>query len=326
MTPSRGIVVVVAALLLGGAAGVAPAFAQTEDERRRARKLAGEGLDLARAGDLPTALERLRGARALVPAPTLDLEIARVLDRMDRLVEAAAGYRLVITAEIPDDAPPVHREARALAIDELARTLEATPTLTVVAPEGARVRIDGIRATPGAAVPVDPGPHRVVVAHAGRAEERRRIVVRGERAVVEVVMGPLPSPRGGGQPSVPGAVRSKPPTSGPTTRDVASSGGWATAGFSFLGLAGAGLVTWGVAGGIALNRRSALDDVCSGGRCPDTARNDVDRYDDARLVSTVGFVVGVASAAIATPLLIVAATRDTSVVVNAEGMAWRGRF
>jgi len=290
-----------------------PAAAQDEGTRHEARRLAGEGLDLARAGDLAPALERLRRADALVPAPTLKVEIARLLDRMDRMAEAAESYRAAITSEIPKNAPEVHKHARQEAIDELATLLEARPRLVVRTAAAWSVTVDGVAVEPGEPVVVDPGLRVVVVERDGRRLERRREVKRGERAVVRVEPPP---------PAVPGP----PPASRVPLPSSAGPDSWAIAGFTGLGLAGAGLVTWGIAGGIAIDRRSQLDDRCIDGRCQPGTESEIGRYDTARRVSTVGFVVGAAATALAVPFLIVGATNDHEVAVDGRGLWWRGRF
>src|SRR5690606_12436568 len=85
-----GLLGVFATLLLAS-----PVGAQSTADRLAARKLGGEAMDLFAAGDYATALEKFTQADELVPAPTLKLRIARSLDRLDRMLEAAEMYRAV---------------------------------------------------------------------------------------------------------------------------------------------------------------------------------------------------------------------------------------
>ncbi|MEM9874426.1 MAG: hypothetical protein AAF928_06000, partial [Myxococcota bacterium] len=66
-----------------------PAGAQTSSDRATARKLAGQAIALMDAEDYEAALDAFREADTLVPAPTLKIRIARCLDALDRMQEAA---------------------------------------------------------------------------------------------------------------------------------------------------------------------------------------------------------------------------------------------
>jgi len=71
-----------------------------------------------------------------------------------------------------------------------------------------------------------------------------------------------------------------------------------------LGLAGAGLVTFGVAGGIALSRSAELQDVCHGDACPHDSQADIDSARMAAHAATAGGVVaGIGSALFVVGLL-----------------------
>lgn len=95
------------------------------------------------------------------------------------------------------------------------------------------------------------------------------------------------------------------------------------------GVGGAGLVTFAVAGGIALSRKSALDDACGGGDlCPSSQR---DAHDDALVaahVATVGAVVAGAGAALGVVGLLLSGggEAEVSAVLGPTTLGLRGRF
>jgi hypothetical protein len=64
------------------------------------------------------------------------------------------------------------------------------------------------------------------------------------------------------------------------------------------GVGAAGFLTWGIAGGVAIGKRSALDEQCPDKVCPSSAQGDLDSATAAAHASTVGMVVGFAGAAV----------------------------
>ena len=65
------------------------------------------------------------------------------------------------------------------------------------------------------------------------------------------------------------------------------------------GVGAAGFLTWGIAGGVAISKRSTLDDECSSDKvCPSSAQGDLDSAMAAAHASTVGMVVGFAGSAV----------------------------
>jgi hypothetical protein len=59
-----------------------------------------------------------------------------------------------------------------------------------------------------------------------------------------------------------------------------------------LGVGAAGLVVGVTWGALMLSHKSTLDGSCTGGQCPASQRDEVDSYHSARLISTVGWGVG----------------------------------
>jgi hypothetical protein len=282
-------------LLLVSLLGSGPALAQgTAMQRYQARKLAGEALDLYKAGDYEAALAKLREADGLVPAPTLRLHVARCLDRLNQMQKAAEAYREVIAFALNALAPRVHHDARRDAVAELAKLLEEMPTLTVVVTKAAgaavEVQLDGKPFEPamlGEKQPMDPGAYSFE-ARAGERVVRKRVTLeRGEHQKLDLELPPppvipvLPLDEGGGT-----AMR---------------IGGWVA-----VGVGGAGLLLGTIAGGVVLSREKGLLARCPDHKCPPEAHDDARSFDSLRAASTAGFVIAGVGAAVGTTLLLLA--------------------
>jgi hypothetical protein len=153
----------------------------------------------------------------------------------------------------------------------------------------AQVIIDG-REHPGAAagekLALDPGPHLVVASQRGQRVEQRIVLRAGERLrhVRLALAAPAPAPE-------------------PTPDE---SGGTLTAlGWVSLSVGAAGLVVGAVAGGLALAKKSELDEACpTATTCPPDRAGDIDTLETRAHVSTAGLAVGVAGVAVGVLLLL----------------------
>ncbi|MBW2528042.1 MAG: hypothetical protein JRI23_27925 [Deltaproteobacteria bacterium] len=292
------------AIVLGATAGlVVEAEAQpvTAKKRWTARKLGGEGMDLFAAGDYGAALEKFAAADELVPAPTLKLRIARCLDKLDRMLEAAATYRSVIETELDRRAPAVHRKARKDAVPELAALREQIPTVRVIVKgpgaETAAVTIDG-ESLPADALgkkhELDPGTYVIEAERLDDgAVEKRQIVLSREQH--EEVILRLPSDK----------------TPGPTrTPEVAladdDGAAWRLAGWIAVGVGGAALSVGSAVGVVVLVEEQDLLERCADRQCPPDAHDDAEQFDTLRIVSTVGLVAGGVGVAAGVTMLLLA--------------------
>jgi hypothetical protein len=79
-----------------------------------------------------------------------------------------------------------------------------------------------------------------------------------------------------------------------------------TIGMVALGVGGAGLVLGAVTGGLAIGKHGALKEACGDGPCAASQQGNVDAYHLMGTLSTVGFIVGGASAATGVILLLTA--------------------
>jgi hypothetical protein len=168
--------------------------------RERARDLVYRGDDLYTEGRHGEALEAYAEADALVRVPTTRIEVAKALEAVGSFIEAQAIAAELASEPAPKPEPKPFTEARVRARD-LARELdEKIPRLKVkvVPATSYDVRIDGRRVTSEEAsrgVPLDPGPHVVVVEAEGRAPESRRVFLRAkDRRDLAVALGPRQNP------------------------------------------------------------------------------------------------------------------------------------
>ena len=298
-TRGRGLVrtllvaIVIASTLWAGAAAAAE---PTTADRAAARKLAGEAMDLFTAGDFEAALAKFSEADARVPAPTLKLRVARCLDKLDRLKEAAEMYREVIAFELKAFAPAVHREARKQAVPELAALLEDVPlvTVTVEGPGAAEAAVSmngqAIDFSVGDDHELDPG-HYVFRAEQGGRETSEEIdLARSEHQTVVLK---LPAEE----------VADTPPTGAAVADD---GSGMAVAGWVAVAVGGVGVTIGIVTGTMVLSQESDLEGRCPNRQCPPEAHADAESFDTLRTTSTVGFVIGGLGLATGVTLLLLA--------------------
>ncbi|MBI4701374.1 MAG: hypothetical protein HY744_09480 [Deltaproteobacteria bacterium] len=287
-------------VVLGLDSGRASAGEPSVQDRAMARKLAGEAIDLVKAGDCASASRKFDEADRLVPAPTLKIEAARCLAKIDRLLEAADRYRATIATELKPWAPRVHHDARKAAVPELAQLLEQVPSIEVTV-EGATGRevvvlVDGTRvddASLGESRQVNPGTYTFEARSGIRLVSRQINLRRGEHAKVLLRL-PPPSPDEPAGPAPPGAP---PPAPG---------GPWRAVGWSAVAIGGAGLSVWSIAGLVAMGQEQDLLDRCAERKCPPEAHDDARAYATTKAVSTAGFVVGLVGLAAGTGILLFA--------------------
>lgn len=269
-----------------------------DDTRNSARKLGEEGNRLFADGDYAGALDRYSRAEALVAVPTLGVRIARCLERLGRLVEAAEKYVQVTRTELAPGALPQHIEAVAQARAELAAVKPRIPSVIVRVqpPDGpVQVTIDD-KPLPDALIGVgrsiDPGRHVIAAVRGDKRDEKVVEIVEGRTETVTLSVGVYvpPEPKDTTSPVVPLRV----------------------GGIVALSLGGASLVAFGVTGGLALSQRSDLEASCGAElRCDPRFHDDADGYNQLRLASTVSLWAGVGLAAVGGGLLVASSLLDT---------------
>lgn len=265
-----------------------------EEERKRARTLANEGLTAYRRGDYSTALAKFEQAEQIVSAPTIALHHARALEKLGRLAEALAHYTAISTTSVPADAPYVHHRAKQDAVLEMQALEPRVPSIAVQVEgdpgAGAELVVDDRAAPFRADDPprrLDPGPHTVEVRRKDGTKAGVAVqLVERQHETARLVLPPPLANSGqadGGEGGEDGEGGTSPfGLDGDTQR---------TAGWIALGTAGVGLSIALITGGAAIVIGSDLDVQCPDGECPRKAWDDVDQHDTYRAASTVGWIV-----------------------------------
>jgi hypothetical protein len=252
------------------------ARAQTQKELAAARQAFKEGDEAEARGDLPTALGRFQAALAVKATPQLHLRVGVVLEKMGKLVDALAAYE-----KARDKAAALPAVAK-VAKEQIESVKPRIPTLTVSvtqSPPGLTVTLDGAPFKLDAAVPLDPGTHRLH-AEAPGAAPRDQEVVATERGVLRVDLDFAPR-----APVVPADQAS--PSKAPGVVLLAA-GIAAVAG-------GAALI------GVSVSKDKAIDALCGSAtrdRCPASKKDEI--LSDVSTVNAMrfsGIAVGVLGAA-----------------------------
>lgn len=293
------------------------ALAQEVDDATRAsaRQLGYSGVESFEAQDYAAASDKLERAYRVLQVPTLGLWSARALVKLGKLVQAQERYLKVGRLETGGGDAEVQRKAQADAAKELAALSPRVPSVVIdlhgAQPADVSLSIDGVTVASdlvGEPRPVDPGKH---VLEGRRGDEKQQAsftVAEAAQQHVSLNFKQLPNgqtvaPAKNAAPSAPAAATSEPPA------DVARSGstqrtlGWVT-----VAVGGAGLIFGGVTGGLAISKKSALDDTpgCTGNACPTNQQGKVDSYNSMRTFSTVGFIAGGVVAATGVVLVLTA--------------------
>ena len=304
-------------LLLAAAIGLAAAGAHaqaSETERKVARDLGNQGIDLYEKGDYPGALDKLERAYAVLRAHTLGLWLARALAKNGKLVEASERYLEVVRAPLPATAPQIFRDAQADADKENQALQARIPTLAVSV-EGAdaasvAMAVDGKpikSAMLGIPLPLNPG-ERVVEGRLGEQVVTQTVTLQEgskESVTLQFAAAPAAAPvaapaaaPGATQPvaAQPAAAQPAPPQpAGTPAQDTGASDGSTQRiiGWIGLGAGGVGLVVGGVTGMMVLSKKSELDDSgCVDNGCPYSVEDERNSYNSLRNVSGVSFIVG----------------------------------
>jgi hypothetical protein len=286
-----------------------------------ARALYVQGLQLRDQGDLSTSLARFQAAQALAPTPITTLELGRARSMMGQLIEARDALTAVDRIPVrPDESPKAasaREEARALA-EQLRRRIPSLRVTFSPTPESTpKITVDGTPIPPeAAAVPrkLNPGPHEVV-AELGASRGTAKVILREgleETVTLTLSAGDAERPPPAPVPSAPAPGPQPPPTSeAPRPGALFYTG---------LALTGVGLAVGGTTGILALSKKSDLDDMCSGTRCPRTAQDELDQAHTMTTLSTVGFIAAGVGAVVTIVALL---TMDSGVPNSSKAVSWR---
>ncbi len=247
-----------------------------------------QGLAHFEARRYQQALERFEEADRLMHSPVFVLYVARCKRHLGALLAARAAYSRVIAEQIADDAPPLWRDAQLQARSERVALNEQIPTLRVTVEPSSdpslSVRIDGqTRSSEQLAGPIDlnPGEHSVELRRDGETIATRTFVLKAGGSKTLTL---AEAAEGGG-------------------------GGMRIAGWTLLGLGGAGVVVGSVLGGMALSKADEAKSGCVDGLCPPEMEQPNALLEEDALAlahgSTAGLVIGGAAAAVGISLLII---------------------
>jgi hypothetical protein len=278
-----------------------------------ARSLGIQGVQLAEAGKCKEAIEKLARAEALYHAPTILGRLGECQVNVGQIVLGSENLNKVVREQLAPNAPNAFRDAQARAKKALDAALLRIAHLTVeIEPTDvdASVTVGGTtvpKALIGAERPTDPGSHEVVATAEGYLPAKTNVSLsEGSRHSITLKLEPDPNAVAA-QPAEPVAPPPAPiPPAPPATPPPAAKNN--TLSYVLLGVGAAGIVVGSVTGVMAMGAENDLD-------CPDKEcrGSNIDKLDSANtlaLVSTIGFGVGIASAAVGTILLFTGKSDD----------------
>lgn len=300
-----------------------PARAQVD--KAAAEALFREGQQAMDRKDYATACSKFADSQRAEPAPGTLFFLADCEEKRGRLATAWALFR-ELEQKLPDSdkrKPTVVDRANALESRVKRLTVELSPG----APADAVVTRDGVPHSLGAAIPVDPGPHVIVVEAKGRKRSETTIEMAGEDQKITVEVGPSEEP-----------PPPKPlPASTPPGDERVGSFPMLVGGLTMVGIGGAAALSGIVVGAVANSdyRKSNEDGHCDEDDFCDAEglaiRKDARFLGDA---ATVVFFTGIGIAAVGTVLALVsptveiesASTNRVQIGVGASSVIVRGTW
>jgi hypothetical protein len=248
-----------------------------------------KGREAAEKSEWAIACPKFAESQRLDPAAGTLLNLADCEEHLGRFASANEHFKMALEMLPAGDDRIAFTKQRIAAVDKV------VPHLTLIAPPDfpadARVMRDDVQlgvASFGLALPVNPGPHAIVVTAPGHAEKRMSINLRASEAET------VPLRVGEALPGPP-AVPTSPSHAGEGT--ARSGGGEARSAGFVLGAAGlAGLGVGAVTGLLVLGKKSIVDDPshCDPTThvCDTTGLAAASSGKTLSTVSTVAFVAG----------------------------------
>ncbi len=301
--------IALAALLAGGAApsaafaqGPAPsqAPAPTPQQVQKATSAFQAGTRLFQAKKFALALEQFKSSYDTVASPNSLLYIARCQAEMGSLNESFKTFqRVIVEAEARQDKYGQTRDSAKVEIEELANKISVLTVNVANAKDSTRLKVGGAIVAKedwGKQLPRDPGPVDVVLETDGLPPVSQSLTLaKGERKTLDLA---VPEPK-----------KEEPPPPPPPSDDSSGPSGLLIGSLVLGGIGVAGMVTFGVAGGLSLSTYGEVEDKCGsqpGGKC--TAQADLDTIDEGeqqQMIANIGLIVGGVGLAAGATLLIV---------------------
>ncbi|OJY24304.1 MAG: hypothetical protein BGO98_20810 [Myxococcales bacterium 68-20] len=281
------------------------------------------GYLLAQDGKCDEALPHLVESLRLDPKAITLINLADCEEKVGKLTSAMSHWVDARARAQAEGLRPIEEEATTRATALEPRLARLTIVLSPTAPKDAVVERDGVvlgAPSMGIPLPLDPGPHAIVVKATGRADATSQITLgEGESKRIELDAGPST-----------GAATTQP---SPPQGDKAPERSLSPLVFIGFGVAAAGVAAGSVTGLMALGAGSDAKTSCPDLRCGNQqAFDDVESGRMLGTVSTVSFIVAGAGAALGVYGLLwgkpSGAKREPSVGVSLApaSVALRGRF
>ena len=256
------------------------------------------------AGNFDAACPMFEESYRLDPAPGTMLNLADCEEKRGQLARAWQHFKQLYDELPSSDERRAEAKVRADAVERRVPKLRIT-----VAAAGATVVRDGVTLDPaslGIRLPVDPGPHTIVVTATGH-HERSYEVSLTEAEDKELDVAP-------GEP----AARPRPPALRPDAAPPQNAGNTQrTAGWVLGGAGVAAIATGGALGIVALTKLSSANQACAGNICADAAA--VSKYQSAQsfaLATDVTLGVGAILVGTAVILLLTASHASPSTLAH----------
>jgi len=276
-----------------------------DSTRSAARQMAREAIALMHDNRWSEAEALLGKAYQLVPAPTVAVLHGRALEELGKLTEAAQSYEAAVAAG-GEGAPPAFRKAAEDGARRLAEVRERIPKISIVLEgehldESRLVLLVDTRplAHDDWSKPqlVNPGEHVVAASVDGQVAVEDQVMLKeGESKQVVLRL------HGAAKPAAP-APAPAPAETHQTVEPVVQSSSAKPWGFVVLGLGVAGMATGITAGVVMLDSKSTLDSQCSP-LCAPGSEDEISRFRTARVVSAVGYGVGIVGLGVGAAILL----------------------
>jgi len=220
-------------------------FPSSWKQKQNAKAAYKKGKAAMTKGDFATALQGFQMADSLHPGAAPKYQIAVCYDKLGQAPEAVAAYRVFIDSK-PSGKYADRVVAAGKRIAELEATMVTKVTLQITPANlaGLAVTVDN-RPIQGSEVELKAGEHTVVITAPNHLPVTQTITVRqGEPMTLPINLQP----------------QGPPPSIAPAENETEDPGmGLKIAGFTLVGVGGAGLVAMGIFGGMALGSASDFD-------------------------------------------------------------------
>lgn len=316
------------------------AAAQSEVELGVAREMYNHGFSAFERGDYAVCVGDMAASFRAVPRPMALFYLAKCEELTGKIASAEAHFSQFLTKvrELSLGKQTENQDKIEHAERARKRMAPNIPTLTLVLPAWAPKNVEVARdgkvvplAAIGVAIPLDPGEHLVTTQVPGGLFEAHRFTVQRKEAKAIKLRIDMPSRLDPAKPS-PSLSRD----------DVLRS--LRTPAYVSLGVGGAALLTWAIAGVIMIHEESTVETYCAQNKCPlpenspdlNTLRQSAERGTVAANIASVGLGLGLTGGVLGTAMFIGSSQRfrqslaksAVRVDVGRDGMVFgmRGTF